>query len=136
MMSKTDILHLRENFKSASRRALEAGFEVIEIHGAHGYLINSFLSPLSNQRSDEYGGSFENRIRLLKEIVQDIRSIWPENIHSSCVFPLQITPKEAGISLCSAVTVVKKGADLIDTSEAIPRPIPLTGYQTGFWSDT
>ena len=68
-MSIPDIIQLRDDFKSAARRALEAGFEVIEIHGAHGYLINSFLSPLSNHREDEYGGSFENRIRLLKEIV-------------------------------------------------------------------
>ena len=51
---------------------------MIEIHGAHGYLINSFLSPLSNHRTDEYGGSFENRIRLVKEIVSDIRTVWPE----------------------------------------------------------
>ena len=64
-MSMDDIRQVIKDFKSSAIRALEAGFEVIEIHGAHGYLINSFLSPLSNQRTDEYGGSFENRIRLL-----------------------------------------------------------------------
>ena len=63
---------------SLRQARLMAGFEVIEIHGAHGYLINSFLSPLSNQRKDDYGGSFENRIRLLKEITTDIRTVWPE----------------------------------------------------------
>ncbi len=77
-MSYANILQLRKDFLSAARRALEAGFEVVEIHGAHGYLINSFLSPLSNHRQDEYGGSFENRTRLLKEIVSDIRTVWPE----------------------------------------------------------
>ncbi|HTB25940.1 MAG TPA: hypothetical protein VK711_11260, partial [Puia sp.] len=79
-MSKSDIISLREDFKSAARRASEAGFEVLEIHGAHGYLINSFLSPLSNLRIDEYGGIFENRIRLIKEIVSDIRTVWPEKL--------------------------------------------------------
>ncbi|MDQ2719522.1 MAG: NADH:flavin oxidoreductase/NADH oxidase [Bacteroidota bacterium] len=74
-MTKTEILQLIKDFGSAARRALEAGFHVIEIHGAHGYLINEFLSPLSNYRSDEYGGSFENRIRLLLEVVKEIRSV-------------------------------------------------------------
>lgn len=73
-MSKEDIQQLIKDFGSATRRAMEAGFEVFEIHGAHGYLINEFLSPISNDRSDEYGGSFENRIRLLLEIVKEIRN--------------------------------------------------------------
>ena len=63
-LNHAEIARIIEAFAAAARRALEAGFEVIEIHGAHGYLINEFLSPLSNHRTDEYGGSLENRIRF------------------------------------------------------------------------
>jgi 2,4-dienoyl-CoA reductase-like NADH-dependent reductase (Old Yellow Enzyme family) len=69
-----------EDFKLAAVRALQAGFKVIEIHAAHGYLVHQFLSPLSNQRTDAYGGSFENRIRLLLEIIDGIHSVWPEDL--------------------------------------------------------
>ena len=65
-------------FAAAARRTCEAGFRVIEIHAAHGYLLHEFLSPLSNQRSDAYGGSFENRTRMLREIVAAVRGVWPE----------------------------------------------------------
>jgi len=138
-MSKTDILQLREDFKSAARRALAAGFEVIEIHGAHGYLINSFLSPLSNLRTDEYGRSFENRIRLLKEIVTGIRQIWPEK------FPLFVRISstdysENGWDMTSSVLLAAQlktlGVDLIDCSSGGLLPnvrIPLApGYQVAF----
>ena len=74
-MTKKEISQLIKDFRSATQRAVEAGFEVFEIHGAHGYLINEFLSPSSNHRNDEYGGSFENRIRLLMEIVKEMRSV-------------------------------------------------------------
>jgi 2,4-dienoyl-CoA reductase-like NADH-dependent reductase (Old Yellow Enzyme family) len=72
-MAKEEINQFKKDFRSATRRAVEAGFEVFEIHAAHGYLLNEFLSPLSNFRNDEYGGSFENRIRLLLEIVKEMR---------------------------------------------------------------
>ncbi|KND04099.1 uncharacterized protein SPPG_01540 [Spizellomyces punctatus DAOM BR117] len=75
--TKEDIRNVIKAFGEAAKRADKAGFDVVEIHGAHGYLINSFLSPLSNQRTDEYGGSFENRIRLLLEITEHTRSVWP-----------------------------------------------------------
>ena len=65
------------DFRAAAQRACDAGFEVIEIHGAHGYLIHQFLSPLSNTRTDEYGGSLENRARLLREIIAAVRETWP-----------------------------------------------------------
>jgi len=67
------------DFKAAAIRAMQVGYKLIEIHAAHGYLIHEFLSPLSNQRTDEYGGSFDNRIRFLLEIVKTIRSVWPVN---------------------------------------------------------
>ncbi len=72
-MTKAEIEKLIKDFGSAAQRAVKAGFEVFEIHAAHGYLLNEFLSPLSNYRNDEYGGSFENRIRLLLEIVREMR---------------------------------------------------------------
>ena len=74
-MTKADIDQLKTDFSNATVRALKAGFEVFEIHAAHGYLFNEFLSPLSNFRKDGYGGSFENRIRLLMEVVKDVRTI-------------------------------------------------------------
>ena len=67
-------------FQAAARRALDAGFQVLELHGAHGYLLHEFLSPLSNVRTDAYGGSFENRIRLLVEVTDAVRSVWPERL--------------------------------------------------------
>ncbi|PGZ06449.1 NADPH dehydrogenase, partial [Bacillus thuringiensis] len=63
-------------FQKAALRSKQAGFDVIEIHGAHGYLINEFLSPLSNKRTDEYGGSSENRYRFLREIIESINEVW------------------------------------------------------------
>ena len=68
------------DFVAAARRALAAGFQLVEIHAAHGYLLHSFLSPLSNRREDRYGGSFDNRTRLLREVVDGVRAIWPENL--------------------------------------------------------
>jgi len=76
-MTLEDIARLRKSWIAATRRALDAGFEVIEVHGAHGYLLHEFLSPLSNHREDAYGGSFDNRIRLALEIVADVRAAWP-----------------------------------------------------------
>lgn len=79
-LTKGEIQKIVTDFRSATERVLKAGFKVIELHGAHGYLINEFLSPLSNKRTDEYGGSFENRIRFLLEIIDAVRSVWPEDL--------------------------------------------------------
>jgi 2,4-dienoyl-CoA reductase-like NADH-dependent reductase (Old Yellow Enzyme family) len=76
--SQQDLAHIRGAFVAAARRALSAGFRWLELHAAHGYLLHSFLSPLSNQRADHYGGSFDNRIRLLLETTQGVREVWPE----------------------------------------------------------
>lgn len=77
-MSREDISQTVAEFKAAAARADQAGYDWIQIHGAHGYLINQFLSPLTNKRQDEYGGSPENRVRFLKEVIQAIQSVWPK----------------------------------------------------------
>ena len=76
-LDKAGIKRIKTAFVEAAKRALQAGFDVIEIHNAHGYLLDSFISPVSNKRTDEYGGSFENRIRLTLEIVDAVRAIIP-----------------------------------------------------------
>src|ERR1700761_475643 len=78
-MSIADIQKVVDDFKAAARRAMLAGFKVVEIHSAHGYLLHEFLSPLSNKRTDEYGGSFDNRIRMLVEVVDAVRAVWPQD---------------------------------------------------------
>lgn len=77
-LTREDIEALKGDFAEAAKRAIKAGFDVIELHSAHGYLLHQFLSPVSNQRTDEYGGSFENRTRLLLQLVELIRSVIPE----------------------------------------------------------
>jgi len=77
-LDKAGIDNVVSDFTLAAERALRAGFEVIEIHAAHGYLLHQFLSPLSNQRTDDYGGSFANRIRLLLEVIEGVKTIWPD----------------------------------------------------------
>lgn len=76
-LSKENISEVILAFKNAARRANEAGFDAIEIHGAHGYLVHEFLSPISNRRTDEYGGTVENRVRFLKEILHSVKEVWP-----------------------------------------------------------
>jgi len=135
-LSTGEIMNLIRNFTAAAKRAHEAGFRVIEIHAAHGYLIHQFLSPLSNKRDDEYGGTFENRIRFLTGIVTGIRSVWPEQ------YPLFVRISttdwvEGGWSIEDSVILVKilktMGVDLIDCSSGgvvTGVKIPLVpGYQ-------
>jgi 2,4-dienoyl-CoA reductase-like NADH-dependent reductase (Old Yellow Enzyme family) len=106
-------------FAEAARRAVEAGFRVIEIHGAHGYLLSEFVSPLSNQRTDAYGGSFENRTRIVREVVQAVRRHWPER-HPLFLRISATEWAEGGwdieqsVELASAVKPL--GVDLIDCS--------------------
>ncbi len=138
-LSIEDIKKIITDFKNAVKRALTAGFELIEIHAAHGYLINEFLSPLSNQRTDEYGGSFENRIRLLVDVIQAIKTVWPEEL------PLFVRVSasdwaDGGWTIEDSVKLAKQlklsGVDLIDCSSGglVPHAkIPLQpGYQVPF----
>jgi len=76
-MTSGDIVNTIDLFKAAAKRALTAGFDLLELHGAHGYLIGQFLSPLTNKRKDEYGGTQENRVRFLSEIIQAVKTVWP-----------------------------------------------------------
>ncbi len=79
-MTVQDIQALKDDFVAAARRAERAGYDVVEIHGAHGYLIHSFLSPISNHRKDAYGGNLQNRIRLALEITDSVRAVWPDHL--------------------------------------------------------
>ncbi|MGW8380834.1 NADH:flavin oxidoreductase/NADH oxidase [Streptomyces sp. ODS28] len=79
-LSQEQIAGIVRDFADAARRALEAGFEVVELHGAHGYLIGQFLSPHINRRTDEYGGSYEGRTRFALEVVDAVRAVWPEEL--------------------------------------------------------
>jgi 2,4-dienoyl-CoA reductase-like NADH-dependent reductase (Old Yellow Enzyme family) len=126
-------------FADAARRACEAGFGVVEIHAAHGYLLHEFLSPLSNQRTDSYGGSFENRTRLVCEVVVAVRRVWPE---SAPLF-LRISATdwiEGGWDLDQSIRLAELvgplGVDLIDCSSgglATGAKIPIrAGYQVPF----
>jgi len=138
-MTKNDIHEIVEAFRQATKRTLGAGFEVLEIHGAHGYLINEFLSPLSNLRDDEYGGSFENRLRFLNEVIAAVRSEWPEHLP---LF-LRISASDwaeggwtADDSARLAKAVKPLGVDLIDCSSGASVPdakIPVgPGFQVPF----
>ena len=79
-LTEEEIAQLIQSFRDGAKRAEEAGFQWLELHGAHGYLLHSFLSPLSNQRTDRYGGSFENRIRFILEVARALRTTWPERL--------------------------------------------------------
>jgi len=133
------IISVVNDFVAAARRALEAGYRIIEVHAAHGYLLHQFLSPLSNQRTDEYGGSFENRIRLTREVVAGIRTVWPERL--PLFVRLSATDwAEGGWTVEETVALSRllrdEGVDLIDTSSGglVPAAnIPIgPGYQTEF----
>ncbi len=127
------------DFRAAARRALAAGFQVVELHAAHGYLLHEFLSPLSNHRTDAYGGPFENRIRLLLEVVAATREVWPEAL--PLLVRLSATDWTEGgwtadESVQLAALLKTRGVDLIDCSSGgnVPQaPIPVgPGYQVPF----
>ena len=134
-----EIPEIVDAFTQGARRSLEAGFKIIELHAAHGYLVHEFLSPLTNHRTDAYGGSYENRTRLLREIIDAVRRVWPER------YPLQMRlsvtdwadggwTEDESVEL--AKTLEARGVDVIDCSSGgltptAPRPLgPL--YQVPF----
>lgn len=138
-LSTEGIEQVKADFKAATIRAIAAGFKVIELHGAHGYLIHQFLSPLSNQRKDNYGGSFENRIRFLLELVATVQEVWPAE--NPLFVRLSATDwveggwtAEESIQLSSILKA--KGVDLIDVSSgglSTKQHIPIfPGYQVQF----
>jgi len=139
-MDEKAIADIVSKFAASTRRAREAGFDVIELHGAHGYLISSFMSPISNRRSDRYGGSFENRIRFPLEVVDAVRSEWPDDkplfVRISCTDWM-----EGGWNLEDSVKlaqILKAGGkvDLIDCSSGAVDPRQkinvYPGYQVPF----
>ncbi len=138
-LDKSGIDKIKADFKSAAERSFKAGFKVIEIHAAHGYLLHQFYSPLSNQRTDEYGGSFENRIRLLLEVLDSVKDVWPANM------PLFVRISatdwiEDGWTIEDSISLAKilkeKDVDLIDCSSGgnvghVKIPVE-PGYQVSF----
>ncbi|KAJ2816740.1 hypothetical protein GGI24_005630 [Coemansia furcata] len=138
-MTIADIEAIQQTFVDAAVRADKAGFDVIELHGAHGYLLFEFLSPLSNQRTDQYGGSFENRIRFLVEIIRKVRQAWPQQ--KPLFVRISATDwVEGGWNLDDTVALAKiiyaEGVDLIDCSTGGNDPrqnIPAApGFQVPF----
>ncbi len=124
-------------FRDAARRASDAGYDTIEIHGAHGYLIHQFLSPLSNHRTDHYGGSFRNRLRFLNEVIDAIRSVWPAD--KALLLRLSATDYlPGGIDIDSITRVVDETKDRIDlfhisSGGLLPAKIDTyPGYQVDF----
>jgi 2,4-dienoyl-CoA reductase-like NADH-dependent reductase (Old Yellow Enzyme family) len=138
------LTQIRDAFRAAARRADRAGFDVIEIHAAHGYLLHEFLSPISNHRSDEYGGSFDNRVRLLLETVAAVREAWPAPrplfVRISATDWVENSGPQAGWDLPQSIRLAAilrdRGVDLIDVSSggnAATAQIPVgPAYQVPF----
>jgi 2,4-dienoyl-CoA reductase-like NADH-dependent reductase (Old Yellow Enzyme family) len=118
-MTEADIQRVQNDFVATAKRALTAGFNFLELHAAHGYLFNEFLSPISNQRTDKYGGTFENRIRILVETTQAVRKIWPDHLPLAVrISAIDWMPGGWQIedSIALAKILKREGVDLIDTS--------------------
>lgn len=136
-----EIAALRDAFVASARRALAAGFEVVEVHAAHGYLLNQFLSPVSNQRTDPYGGDIEGRMRLTLEVVEAVRGVWPAD-KPLFVRISAVDGTAGGWTLDDSIVLARRlkalGADVVDCSsgaitpsmETIPKPAP--GYQVPY----
>jgi 2,4-dienoyl-CoA reductase-like NADH-dependent reductase (Old Yellow Enzyme family) len=141
-MTTEDIDGLIEDFRAGAERALEAGFEIAEVHAAHGYLLHEFLSPISNARDDEYGGSFENRARLVQEVTEAVREVWPDDKPVFVrISATDWAPDQDSWTVAQSVDLVdmlaESGADLIDVSAGGGTPDPQIphsgpGYQVPY----
>lgn len=138
-LDEAGIQRIIESFATAAKRALRAGFDVIELHAAHGYLLHEFLSPLSNQRTDKYGGQLDNRMRLLVNVVDAVREVWSRE--KPLFVRISATDwAEGGWNLQSSITLAAqlrlRNVDLVDVSSGGLVPgvrIPVgPGYQTHF----
>jgi len=130
-MTKEDIKTTVTKFKEAAERSLKAGFDLIELHGAHGYLISQFLSPITNKREDEYGGSLENRVRFLKEVIEEVKTVWPE----SKPLLLRVSAEDyveggnTGEIMAKLINLVKDyGIDMVDVSTGGVAPAKISTY--------
>jgi 2,4-dienoyl-CoA reductase-like NADH-dependent reductase (Old Yellow Enzyme family) len=136
-LSKPELAEVRRSFLQSVQRARTAGFRFVELHGAHGYLLHSFLSPLSNQRTDEYGGSFDNRVRFVLELAREVRAAWDGilSLRLSCTDWL-----EGGWTVEESVELSRQlgaaGVDIVDCSSggtSAAAVVPLAaGYQVKF----
>lgn len=138
-----EIADIVASFAASARRALTAGFEVVEVHAAHGYLLHSFLSPASNQRQDQYGGTLENRARIVLEVVDAVRAVWPEDkpvflrVSTTDWITEDDSHERQGWTVADTAQLARwageHGVDLVDGSSGglEPAPIPRTrDYQT------
>jgi 2,4-dienoyl-CoA reductase-like NADH-dependent reductase (Old Yellow Enzyme family) len=138
-LTSAEIADVIVSFRRAAVRAREAGFDVVEIHAAHGYLLHEFLSPLSNTRTDHFGGSFDNRARLVREVVSGVRQVWPDRLPVFVrISATDWTPGGWDIddSIALAKQLAPLGVDLIDCSTggnvANAKIVPAPGYQVPF----
>lgn len=124
-MTLDDISQMQDAFVAAAKRSLAAGYKLLEIHGAHGYLLHSFFTPLVNKRTDRYGGTIENRARMMLETVEKVRAVWPENL------PLAVRLSahdwvEGGLTVADNIQMAKwlkeRGVDFIDCSAGGANP--------------
>jgi anthraniloyl-CoA monooxygenase len=139
-MDRADMDRVRDQFVEAVRMADRAGFDMVELHAAHGYLLSSFLSPVSNHRADDYGGSLENRLRFPLEVFRAMRAAWPEAKPISVRISAHDWLEERGVTPSEAVRIARAfrdaGADILDVSagQTSPEARPVYGrmFQTPF----
>ncbi|HEY4184395.1 MAG TPA: NADH:flavin oxidoreductase/NADH oxidase [Polyangia bacterium] len=138
-LSEPDVAIVIDAFAAAARRALQAEFDVVELHAAHGYLIHEFLSPVTNRRDDQWGGTFENRIRLLIEVVRAVRRVWPDRLPLLVRLSTTDWLDDDGWTVEDSIALARRlrpeGVDLIDCSSGGIAPRVAIdagpGYQTG-----
>ena len=143
-MDQDDINRVIDDFRTATKRSIDAGYEIVEVHGAHGYLIHQFLSATSNQRQDHYGGSLANRIRFAVDVAAAVREVWPKE--RPVFFRLSAVDGKGGSwtladSISLAATLREVGIDMIDVSSGgitgssnMPMVPRIPAYQASFAS--